>query len=74
MVDVTAPPNRTPGRAPDRIGSAAMPSAWSQLKSNRHWLGYWFMLPALAILVLFLAYPLALGVWLSFTDTKLRRG
>ena len=48
-------------------------SAWSQLKSNRNWLGYWFMLPALAILVLFLAYPLGLGVWLSFTDTKIGR-
>ena len=32
--------------------------AWSQLKSNRNWLGYWFMLPALALLILFLAYPL----------------
>ena len=42
-------------------------------KANRHWLGYWFMLPALAILVLFLAYPLGLGVWLSFTDAKIGR-
>ena len=31
------------------------------------------MLPALAILVLFLAYPLGLGVWLSFTDAKIGR-
>ena len=31
------------------------------------------MLPALAILVLFLAYPLGLGVWLSFTDTRIGR-
>jgi multiple sugar transport system permease protein len=30
-----------------------------------------FMLPALAILVLFLAYPLALGFWLGLTDTKI---
>ena len=29
------------------------------------------MLPAMAILVLFLAYPLGLGVWLSFTDAKI---
>ena len=49
------------------------PSAWSRLKVNRHWLGFWFMLPALAFLVLFLAYPLGLGVWLSFTDTKIGR-
>jgi multiple sugar transport system permease protein len=49
-------------------------SAWTRLKTNRHWLGYWFMLPALAILILFLAYPLGLGVWLSFTDTRIGRG
>ena len=33
----------------------------------------WFMLPALAILILFLAYPLGLGVWLSFTDARIGR-
>lgn len=49
------------------------PSTWQRLKSNRTWLGYWFMLPSLAILVLFLAYPLGLGVWLSFTDAKIGR-
>ncbi|MGE3145187.1 MAG: carbohydrate ABC transporter permease [Pseudorhodoplanes sp.] len=49
------------------------PSAWQRLKSNRNWVGYWFMLPALAILILFLAYPLGLGVWLSFTDAKIGR-
>jgi multiple sugar transport system permease protein len=31
-------------------------------------------LPALAILFLFLAYPLGLGIWLSFTDTRIGRG
>ena len=51
----------------------AEPSAWSRLRTNRHWLGYWFMVPALGFLVLFLAYPLGLGVWLSFTDTKIGR-
>jgi multiple sugar transport system permease protein len=29
------------------------------------------MLPAAAVLLLFLAYPLGLGVWLSFTDAKI---
>ena len=48
-------------------------STWSQLKSDRNWLGFWFMLPALAFLVLFLVYPLGLGVWLSFTDAKIGR-
>src|SRR4051812_23980978 len=49
------------------------PSAWSQLKTNRNWLGFWFMLPAAGFLILFLAYPLGLGVWLSFTDARLGR-
>jgi len=31
------------------------------------------MLPAAAFLILFLAYPLGLGVWLSFTDAKIGR-
>ena len=53
--------------------SLGQPSAWQRLKSNRTWLGYWFMVPALAILILFLAYPLGLGVWLSFTDAKIGR-
>src|SRR5207237_741075 len=48
-------------------------SAWERLKINRYWLGFWFMLPALAILVLFLAYPLGLGVWLSFTEARIGR-
>src|SRR5664279_4707197 len=48
-------------------------TAWARLKVNRDWLGFWFMLPAAAILILFLAYPLGLGVWLSFTDTRIGR-
>jgi multiple sugar transport system permease protein len=48
-------------------------SAWERLKTNRDWLGFWFMLPTAAILILFLAYPLGLGVWLSFTDARIGR-
>src|SRR5207249_6150222 len=48
-------------------------TAWNRLKVNRNWLGFWFMLPAMAILLLFLAYPLGLGVWLSFTDARIGR-
>src|SRR3954463_5187626 len=48
-------------------------TAWDQLKTNRNWLGFWFMLPAMAFLIFFLAYPLGLGVWLSFTDTRIGR-
>ncbi len=46
-------------------------TAWDRLKTNRNWLGAWYMLPAVAFLVLFLAYPLILGVWLSFTDARI---
>src|SRR5262245_64469668 len=63
----------TDATIPTRRALIAEPTAWGRLKSNRHWLGYWFMLPALAILILFLAYPLALGVWLSFTDARIGR-
>ncbi|MFY9687677.1 MAG: sugar ABC transporter permease [Pseudolabrys sp.] len=48
-------------------------TAWNQLKTNRNWLAIWFMLPAAAFLILFLAYPLGLGVWLSFTDARIGR-
>lgn len=45
--------------------------SWRQLSTNRNWLAFWFMLPAMAFLVLFLAYPLGLGVSLSFTNAKI---
>ena len=51
----------------------AEPSAWGRLKADHNWLGFWFMLPAAAFLIVFLAYPLGLGVWLSFTDARLGR-
>src|SRR3954464_11234060 len=49
------------------------PPLWERLKTDRNWLGFWFMLPAAAFLILFLAYPLGLGTWLSFTDARLGR-
>jgi multiple sugar transport system permease protein len=48
-------------------------TAWTRLNADRNWLGFWFMLPAAAFLILFLAYPLGLGIWLSFTDARLGR-
>lgn len=48
-------------------------TAWQKLQASRNWLGFWYMMPAMGILILFLAYPLGLGVWLSFTDTKIGR-
>jgi multiple sugar transport system permease protein len=46
-------------------------SNWSALSTDRNWLGLWFMLPVAGFLILFLAYPLALGVWISFTDARI---
>ncbi len=46
---------------------------WQRLWVNRNWLAMWFMLPAAAFLILFLAYPLFLGVWMSFTDARIGR-
>jgi multiple sugar transport system permease protein len=60
--------DRTSAKAPLRETTA-----WDRLKVNRDWLGLWFMLPAGAFLILFLAYPLGLGVWMSFTDTRIGR-
>ena len=51
----------------------AEPALMERLMTNRDWLGFWFMLPAAAFLILFLAYPLGLGVWLSFTGARLGR-
>ena len=42
-----------------------------QLSRSRNVLGFWFMLPAAALLLLFLAYPLGLGIWLAMTDTRI---
>jgi multiple sugar transport system permease protein len=44
-----------------------------RLGQSRGALGFLFMLPAAVLLLLFLAYPLGLGVWLGFTDEKIGR-
>jgi multiple sugar transport system permease protein len=44
-----------------------------RLLNNRHFLGLLFMLPAAVLLLVFLTYPLGLGVWLGFTDAKIGR-
>src|SRR6202162_5129287 len=62
MTDVALKPTTSPVSAL---------SAWARLTTDRNWLGLWFMLPAAAFLILFLAYPLALGIWISFTDARI---
>ena len=55
-----------PARPADR-------SLFSRITESRNGLGFLFMLPAAAFLICFLTYPLGLGVWLGFTDTKIGR-
>ncbi len=59
--------------APAQAPVAYTPSLWARLQANRNWLALWFMLPAAAFLILFLAYPLGLGIWMSFTDERIGR-
>lgn len=44
-----------------------------RLSNNRHFLGLLFMLPTALLLLVFLTYPLGLGVWLGFTNAKIGR-
>lgn len=46
---------------------------WSSLLEDRTVLGVGFVAPALILLLVFLAYPLVLGIWLSFTNTLIGR-
>ncbi len=66
MVDIAL--KSMPAKLPMREATT-----WDRLKVNREWLGFWFMLPAMGFLILFLAYPLGLGVWMSFTDIHIGR-
>jgi multiple sugar transport system permease protein len=52
---------------------ATQSSALSRALDNRHLLGLLFLLPGAVLLLLFLTYPLGLGTWLGFTDTKVGR-
>jgi len=45
----------------------------ARLRDNRNVLGLLFMVPAAALLLFFLTYPLGLGVWLGLTDTRIGR-
>ena len=44
-----------------------------RLENSRLGLGLLFLLPAATLLLLFLTYPLGLGVWLGFTDERIGR-
>jgi len=49
------------------------PSALARLAQSRNALGLTFLAPAAVLLLVFLTYPLGLGVWLGFTDTRIGR-
>jgi multiple sugar transport system permease protein len=57
--------------APAREGRSA--GFLQRLQGSRNLLGLLFMVPAGTLLLLFLTYPLILGVWLGFTDEKIGR-
>jgi len=48
-------------------------SLLTRLMNNRNLMGLLFMIPAATILLIFLTYPLGLGVWLGMTDAKIGR-
>lgn len=54
-------------------GAGAAPSFLARLFDNRNFLGLLFMLPAGLLLLVFMTYPLGLGVFLGFTDAKVGR-
>ncbi|MBX6321843.1 MAG: sugar ABC transporter permease [Rhodospirillaceae bacterium] len=58
------------GTAPGVLGR---PGTLRRLARSRGFVSFWFMLPAGAVLLLFLAYPLFLGIYLSMTDTTIGR-
>jgi multiple sugar transport system permease protein len=62
-----------PASAPAAKPYVSTQSAWQRLITNNNWVAFWFMLPAAGFLILFLAYPLGLGVWMSFTDVRIGR-
>jgi multiple sugar transport system permease protein len=52
---------------------ATVATARTPLLQSKGFLGLLFMLPAAIFLLIFLSYPLGLGVWLGFTDTRIGR-
>ncbi|MFC0386180.1 carbohydrate ABC transporter permease [Muricoccus vinaceus] len=52
----------------------AAPGALARLLDNKAFLVFLCLLPAVGLLLVFLTYPLGLGIWLAFTDTHIGRG
>jgi multiple sugar transport system permease protein len=67
MMDATTIP--VPAWSPSR----AKPNALARLFDYKPFLIFLCLLPACGLLLVFLTYPLGLGVWLAFTDTQIGR-
>ena len=52
---------------------ASFQESLSRFLDNRAVLSVVFMLPAATLLLVFLTYPLGLGIWMGFTDVKIGR-
>jgi multiple sugar transport system permease protein len=61
------------GQVDHRIAALPRRPLLERLQNSRNALGAIFMLPAALLLIVFLTYPLGLGVWLGFTDAKIGR-
>lgn len=57
----------------ETLGRAPARPILARLQESRGALGFVFLLPAAVLLLLFLTYPLGLGVWLGFTDERIGR-
>jgi multiple sugar transport system permease protein len=57
----------------DIAAAAPRRSVLASLGESRLALALLFLLPAAVFLIAFLTYPLGLGIWLAFTDTKIGR-
>lgn len=55
------------------MAASARVSPLTRFMNNRNLMGLLFMIPAGTILLIFLTYPLGLGVWLGMTDAKIGR-
>ena len=55
------------------VRQAKAQSALSKLFDWKPFLVFVCMLPAAGLLLVFLTYPLGLGIWLAFTDTTIGR-
>ena len=59
--------------APPVLRPVYRPSLWERLTNSKAILASFLMAPAGIILLVFLTYPLGLGIWLGFTDTTIGR-